>query len=86
MNNHTKGNLTVGSRGIGTIYNADGNLVAHTGSSDSIDLDTHQANAARIVQCWNSHDSLVAELKRLQDVVAAQEASLIEEVLKAAGE
>ena len=42
----------------------------------------NDANAARLVECWNSHDSLIVELTRLRDVVSEADVESIDRVLK----
>ncbi len=72
---HTPGKLTVRTidGSIGSIDHIDGTAIAQAfdivlyGRKYTNDTyqDIRKANAARIVQCWNSHDDLLAALETL---------------------
>jgi len=54
---HTEGKLTI-SPDLRWIIGADGNRVASTGGALTRSLEQNEANARRLVACWNACDGL----------------------------
>jgi hypothetical protein len=85
-NQHTPGPLNVKRGQFGSsvfvIYGADDFPIAQTisnGSPEGMERarrGEHEANAKRLVQCWNSHDSLHADRATLLTVARDCEAAL----------
>lgn len=77
--------------GMGEIHDSDHNLIAHiafsTGEHDDDQVGT-EADAKFIVRAVNSHEILIAALKRAREACAEYEGEVraIDEALAAAGE
>lgn len=98
MTKHTKGSLELGRFGVvrgGPVHhytNGSGRsqLFLATAGQDMSHEEIY-ANAARLVQCWNLHDELVAALKRYLNADNARDhggdtpAAQARDVLKKAG-
>jgi len=63
---HTKGKLTI-SPDLRWIIGSDGNRVGSTGGALTRSLDQNEANARRLVACWNYCDPVETEDLELTD-------------------